>query len=175
MMLSLDETEIFKRHPGMSQGVALAAVEAASVALARRHLSPTNIDVDDARRVCKFDLGWPGPSPRDLRAWRDDARATEWGAEAVAILCVDACRGMVVVERAMRGSRVDYYVGGPDDGLERAAALEIGGTQSDGVAGLLEEKRRQAAQNPDRLPALAVAVRFHDPRVMIADARRERA
>lgn len=169
MILALDAAGFRDRHPGVSHGVASAMTEAASVALARRHASPTEVALDDAGQIAQAVLSWAAPDAQALRAWRDPARATEWGAEAVAILCVERRRGLVVVDRALRGSHVDYYLGQPGDSLERAASLEVGGTQDGRVAGLLEEKRRQATRNPDRLPTLAVAVRFHDPRVMMAN------
>jgi len=114
-------------------------------------------------------LTWRRPDETTLASWADPAEATEHGAEAVAAVCIEATLGLVVVERARRGTRVDFYLGRIGDGLERAALLEVGGTDAGSIAGVLRDKTAQARQNPDQLPALAVAVRFREPRVMISD------
>jgi hypothetical protein len=88
------------------------------------------------------------------------------------ILGVEASRGLVAVDRALRGSLVDFYLGEPGAGLESAAALEVGGTDDGSIRHLLNQKRVQGSRNPDRLPAIAVAVRFANPRVMIADGEK---
>jgi hypothetical protein len=162
-----------ERHPGLSPGVSGAMVEAAAVALERRHESPVDLDIADGEARKTLALTWTAPPERAKLAWSDVARATEWAAEAIALLAVEAMRGLVVVKRAPRGSRADYYVGRPGDSFEDAVLLEVGGTDDHSIRSLLAEKLTQAAANPDRLPALAAVVRFREPSVMIDDARRE--
>jgi hypothetical protein len=162
------------RHPGLSAAVVGAMVEAGATCLARHGGPPTELPVTDGELHMVVSLQWSEPDAAARRAWADTARATEWGAEAVAVLAADRVRGLVVVDRAMRGSRVDFYLGRPGDvSLERAAALEVAGIDVGGIESLLAQKVRQAAMNPDRLPAIAAAVRFHDPRVMLSDVRRD--
>ncbi len=168
----MDAAALLERHPALSAGVALAGAEACTVALARRHTAPTIAHVDDAGRDIPLTLSWNLPSERVRRAWRDKALATEKGAEMLAIVSVDASRGLVAVNRALRGSRVDFYLGRPEAGLEHAAVLEVAGIDSGSLTHVLDRKRRQASLNPDRLPALAVAVRFVEPRVMIVDVEK---
>lgn len=169
--MKLDAAELVERHPGLSSGVAGAMVEAAAVALDRRHASPVDMDIADGSVRETHPLSWSEPDGRARLAWNDMGRTTEWAAEAVAVLSVEQMRGLVVVKRAPRGSRADYYVGRPGDSLEQAVLLEVGGTDDHSLMTLLDEKLEQAAANPDQMPALAAVVRFREPRVMIADAR----
>jgi hypothetical protein len=169
---TLDPEALRERHPALSPGVALAGVEACAVCLVRRHEPPTTTSIEDAGDTAELRLMRELPSESVRRAWREQAQATEKGAEILAILCVETRRGLVAVDRALRGSRVDYYLGEPGGGLEGAAVLEVGGIDDGNIKRLLERKRLQASRNPDRLPALAAAVRFADPRVMIADVEK---
>jgi hypothetical protein len=171
--LTLDHEALPERHPALSPGVALAGVEACEVSLVRRHEPPTTTIVEDAGNAAEIRLIWELPSESVRHAWRDHAQATEKGAEILAILCVETRRGLVAVERALRGSRVDYYLAEPGAGIEAAAALEVGGIDDGSIKHLLGQKCLQASRNPDRLPALAAAVRFADPRVMIADVEKQ--
>jgi hypothetical protein len=150
-------------------------VEAASVALARRHSPPTELQIMDGSHSESAAVAWRLPSERARDAWRDASRATEWAAELLAVLAVEKCRGQLVVSRASRRSRVDYYIRRAGERLEDAVLLEVAGTDDDSLRALLADKLAQPAMNPDRLPALAAVVRFREPRVMIADVSTERA
>lgn len=171
--MKLDADQIAARHRGITPAIGAAMVEAASVALARKHSPPTDLEiVDDSRRELPS-LAWILPSDRARDAWGDASRATEWAAELLAVLAVESLRGHVVLSRAPRGTRVDYYIRRPGERFEQATLLEVAGTDDDSLRALLAEKLQQAARNPDRLPAIAAVVRFREPRVMIADARPE--
>lgn len=171
--MKLDAAATVERHPGITPGIAGAMVEAASVALARRYSPPRDFEITDGPRRDLASLRWPPPDARTTVAWLDKARTTEWGAELLAILAVERLRSSVVISRAPRGSRVDYYVGLPGQPLERATLLEIAGADADAIGPLLAKKLRQAARNPDRLPAIAAVVTFLEPRASIADAEPE--
>lgn len=166
----LERVDIAERHPGISQDGAGSLTEAARVALARHNTSPTSVGVIDGQTEDGLELEWMAPDDRSRAFWSDGARATEWAAEAVAIVAVEALRGLVVVSRAARGSHVDYFIGAPGDGLQNARGLEVAGIDRGSLAALLASKRDQARRNPERLPAIAVAVRFEEPHVMMDDA-----
>jgi len=170
--LTLDPGALHERHPALSPGVALAGVEACQVCLSRRHAPPTVTTIEDGAGSVAHQLIWELPSESARRAWRDQPQATEKAAEILGIMSMEASRGLVAVDRALRGSHVDYYLGEPGAGLESAAALEVGGIDDGSIRHLLKQKRGQASRNPDRLPAIAVAVRFADPRVMIANVEK---
>ncbi len=165
---------LLDRHPGLSTGIATCMVEAAGVALARRHHPPTLVRVNDDARSVELSVAWREPDARVARAWRDPGRATEWAAEALAIVAIDALRGLVVVDRALRGSQVDFYLGRAGDNLEHAAALEVAGVDEGPIKGTVRAKAVQARRNQDRLPALAAAVRFREPYVIVLDVHRSR-
>jgi len=169
---TLAAERLLERHAGLSNGIAESLVEAAGVALARRHEPPTPLRITEGEQHLDLALQWVVPDERVRRAWGDLARATEWGAEALAIVSVDEFRGMVVVERALRGSFVDFYVGVAGGDLERAAALEVAGVDDGSIESLLRDKVAQARQNQDRLPVLAVAVRFREPCVRLVEIAR---
>ena len=130
---------------------------------------------DDDGREATIALEWQLPSERLLRSFRVENVATWLGAEAVGVACIETLRGMVVVWTARRGEHVDIYVGPAGASLDAAAVVEIGGTQNGSVTALLAEKKRQAAENQDRLPATAAAVRFREPRAILATVERERS
>ena len=151
----------------------MVRVEAASVALARRHVPPTSLAVQDDSRATAIELEWLLPTEALLRSFRGEDVATWLGAELIGIACVETLRRMVVVWTARRGEHVDFYVGPPGTSLEAAAVVEVGGTQDGSIAAVLAAKRRQASENEDRLPATAVAVRFLEPRAILATVERD--
>jgi hypothetical protein len=164
----LDPDQLVARHPGISPGVALSLTEAAAVVLDRHHEPPTRFELI-ATRHTSLDVEWAVPDEGVLRAWADAALATERAAEAIAILGVEAECGLVVVERAARGSRLDFYLAsdrGAD--LEDAIGLEVAGVDDGALDRLLRRKEAQARANPSRLPAIAAAVRFARPRVTLS-------
>ncbi|MBX3273344.1 MAG: hypothetical protein KF729_23980 [Sandaracinaceae bacterium] len=168
---ALDRHDLVERHPGLSDAVAGALVEAAAVALSRHHVDgAASFRVDDGGRGEQVEICWTAPDDRARRAWNDASRATEWAAEAIAIVAVELARNLVVVGRAARGTRNDFHLGREGDGLETAALLEVAGCDDCGLPGLLAKKQEQAALNPDALPAIAAVVRFARPHVMIDDA-----
>lgn len=168
MKRELDPERLVARHPGISRGVALSLTEAASVVLHRHHEPPTRFELIAKRRT-SLDVEWTVPGERISRAWADAALATERAAEALAILGVEAEHGMVVVERAARGSRLDFYLSSdPGADLEDAIGLEVAGVDDGALDSLLRRKEAQARSNPGRLPAIAAAVRFARPRVTLS-------
>ena len=158
-------------HPGLTTSVAGAIIEALSVVLHRHGTSPTTFAVDDAGATSEYRVSWRKPSDRVRATHADASRATESAAELVAILVIRVTRGLVVVQRAPRGTRNDFYVGRAGEGFESATLLEVAGRDEVGdLSGLLAQKKSQARSNPDGLPAIAAAVRFARPHVMLDDA-----
>jgi len=163
--------QLERDHPGLSLHVAGAVLEALRVVLDRHHSSPTQFAVVDGSDRDSLEIEWVAPTMRLHDVHADASRATEWAAELVALLSVHQSRRLVVVRRAPRGSRVDFYVGVPGDRFENAVLLEIAGRDDvASLSALLAEKIDQARRNPDGLPALAAVVRFARPHVMIRDA-----
>jgi hypothetical protein len=107
-----------------------------------------------------------------LRAYRDMQEATELGACGVAILVVRDITGHTVVERSVKGTGFDYWLGtvhSSEAGLEpfeRKARLEVSGILQGGaeiVAARVREKIRQTRRSAGDYPAYIVVVEFGTP------------
>ena len=158
-------------HRGITPSIAGSILEALQVVLVRHHSPPTAFPIVDGDHTSSALVDWPLPDERIRSAHADDTRATEWAAEAMALMTVHERRGLVAIQRAARPTSNDYYVATPGADLEDAVLLEVAGR--DDVANLralLDQKCAQARGNPDRLPAIAVVVRFARPHVMLRDA-----
>ena len=167
----LHAADLVAVHPGLSEAGAAALVEAVRVCLDRRYRSPTQFRLTDrGRGDDALDLVWDAADDRAHAFWSDPPRTTEWAAEGVAIVAVEAARDLVVVSRAARGSGLDYYIGQAGDDLENVIGLEIAGIDRGSLPALLAREREQARGNPAGLAAIAAVVRFEVPHVMMDDA-----
>lgn len=107
-----------------------------------------------------------------LRAYRDMQETTELGACGVAILVVRNITGHTAVERSVKGTGFDYWLGSvhsSDAGLEpleRRARLEVSGIlqgAADMVEARVREKIRQTRRSAGEYPAYIVVVEFGTP------------
>ena len=100
--------------------------------------------------------------------------ATEFGATAVAVLLAKRETGYVVIERAMKGTGIDYWMGDDSEGppFQRKARLEISGilhaTGNRGavmraVAARVRQKLGQTGRFGNLLPAYVAVVEFGMP------------
>ncbi len=106
------------------------------------------------------------------RAYRDLPEATELGACGIAILVAREMTGYVAVERSVKGTGFDYWLGtvnAPEsdlEPLERKARLEVSGILHD-VEEAIEVRVRQKLEQTQRsagtYPAYAVVVEFSQP------------
>lgn len=96
------------------------------------------------------------------------------GACGVAILAARELTGYTVVERSVKGTGFDYWLGAvnsPDsqlEPLERKARLEVSGIlhgATDIVEARIREKIRQTRRSAGEFPAYIVVVEFHTPGV----------
>lgn len=106
------------------------------------------------------------------RAYRDLQEATELGACGVAILVARDITGHTAVERSVKGTGFDYWLGAinaPDSGLEpleRKARLEVSGILQGAieiVEARVREKLRQTRLSAGDYPAYVVVVEFATP------------
>ena len=106
------------------------------------------------------------------RAYRDLQEATELGACGIAILVARAVTGYVAVERSVKGTGFDYWLGIPNppssplEPLERKARLEVSGILhgwEETVEVRVREKVRQTQRSAGDYPAYAVVVEFSHP------------
>ena len=119
-------------------------------------------------------LFWTNVANQTRRSWADLQEATEYGATAVAIMLAKRETGYAVIERAMKGTGIDYWLGDDFGALpfQRKARLEISGilhARGDSravkraVAARVEQKLEQTVRSGNLLPAYAVVVEFGTP------------
>jgi hypothetical protein len=163
--------------PALTPALGGTLAEAAAVCLADRGHGD----------VCEMQLRWradarlfaihrPLVTDPMRRAYRDMQDATELGACGVAILAVRAITGYAVVERSVKGTGFDYWLGTIDapstasEPLERKARLEVSGILHGAVRSVearVREKIRQTRRWAGSYPAYIVVVEFSKPMVRI--------
>ena len=121
-----------------------------------------------------YALSWPAIGDQDRRTWADSQEATEYGATAVAVLLAKQELGYAVVERAAKGTGIDYWLGHEDEGppfqnkarLEVSGILRAGGSAQEveaAVASRVRAKQRQMQPSSGSLPACVIVVEFGSP------------
>ena len=121
-----------------------------------------------------YALAWPRTTHQTLRALADSQEATEYGATAIAVLLVKKEFGYAAVERAVKGTGIDYWLGHETDGppfqhkarLEVSGILHIKGSHKDVVreiASRVRQKIRQTQPSSGSLPAYVIVVEFGTP------------
>lgn len=161
-----------------------------SLALGMEGLSPTKgRELAEAARVCLHHghhrsgvhlsvtghwhtsraLVFEEPSAQALRTHADLQEATESGACALAIVVTRDETGLEVVERARKGTGVDYWLGRVVGVFE--ARLEVSGILEGGddhVARRARQKLEQMTRSDDDdIPGYAAIVEFSGPRVHV--------
>lgn len=168
-----------ERHRGLTEAVASAYQEAASVCLNRFHAPPIEITLSDNGAELKAQLCWLVPDARTLGAWANTTDATRDGAYCCVIAGVELLRSLVAVRRAETGTGSDYYVGPQGSGetdLEDCLRLEVSGVSAGDLPDVrkrLAEKVVQAKQGDSSLPALAGVVGFSARLLMVQEVREE--
>lgn len=107
-----------------------------------------------------------------LRYWNDPAEAVEQGAVGVALLITRLLTGYTVVERAVKTSGIDWWLGIEGDPLvQRMARLEVSGILSGTdaqIASRVRLKVEQTKQSDDSgLAVYVVVVEFSAPRAQV--------
>lgn len=166
--------QLAERHPGLTEAVAGAYVEAAAVCLQRHHHSPADVSVelDSETTVCVAQ--WEQPTERTRGAWANEIDATEGAAYGVSLAAIELVRGMVAIRRAETRTGADYYIapiGSQPDDLEDSLRLEVSGTDHGNAAAIrarVLQKKSQLRAASGNLPAIASVVGFKELAVVIA-------
>jgi hypothetical protein len=171
--------KMHERHRGLTQAVATAYEEAASVCLNRYHAPPIEITLSDNGTQMAAELRWVIPDARTMGAFANTTDTTENGAYCCVIAGVELLRTLFAVRRAETGTGADYYIGphgaGQSD-LEDCLRLEVSGVGSGDdreVRKRLREKVAQAQRGDSSLPALAGVIGFSARLLMVQDVREE--
>ena len=132
-----------------------------------RHKPGANLSVTGITETT-FRLRWPRTTDRVRREWSDLQEVTEHGAVGVAILLVDRLADCHIVQRAVKGTGVDYWLGPKGSrAFQGTARLEVSGILS-GATDVVERRvARKLVQTEKsdntRLPAFVVVVEFGSP------------
>jgi hypothetical protein len=155
--------------PGLTAARGQTLAEAAAVCLESRNhqtgirlprigLMPEDLHVE-----------WQPVDDQMRRCYADMPEATEWGACGIAILVVKEVTGMVVIERSVKGTGFDYWLGDKDnDGLPfvGTSRLEVSGILSGTWSQIefrIKQKRDQIRPSDHLAPGFVAVVEFGTP------------
>ena len=170
----LDLNVLERGLPGITPAWGKAMAQAAGVCLEsqghrqRVHLLVTGIAVNI------YALAWPLITDQTLRALADPQEATEYGATAIAVLLAKKEHGYVAIERSVKGTGIDYWLGHETDGppfqqkarLEVSGVLRVEGSDNDAarvVSSRIRQKLRQTQASSGSLPAYVIVIEFGTP------------
>ncbi len=119
-------------------------------------------------------LEWQGEMTNKLeRTWRDIQEATEKGAEGIAVLLIKKYTPYKIIERAAKGTGIDYWLSEEMSllPLQYAARLEISGQINKNdtrYRSKIRQKQRQTQQSDStQLPVYVIVVDFGTPQADI--------
>lgn len=156
-------------HGGVTPKLGACLGEAAAICLEdQEHSSAVSFAVrgDDERH---FSLEWEPVDEQARRSWADLAVATEQGACCLAILLVQELCNLIVLERSMKGTGFDYWLGpaGMDTPLfQEKVRLEVSGIRKgpEKIDARVSQKAIQIRRSADLgLEAIIVVVEFGTP------------
>lgn len=161
----IDLGDLRSHHPGLADAIAEAMSHHAAIALQRRHRPgvelATSVNGESIREV----LTWR-PATESDAVMVDAKRATEEGAECIALALVGRFRQWRIVRRLQPGESADWLL---ENDAGELIVLEISGTDDGPFNPRVRQKRGQAALASARgLPAVSV-VRFLEPRAMLEE------
>ncbi len=116
-----------------------------------------------------FSVYWDTTVTDQLRdAWNDEQDLTEFGACGIAILLILKLTSFTVIQRARKGTGVDYWLGykNAERPFQNAARLEVSGILSGDASAVrtrVNKKIRQTKPSDGTLPAFIVVVEFSEP------------
>lgn len=170
----LDLNELSDGLPAITPSFGKALAEAAGVCLeSQEHARGVHLKIVGYTDY-RHELDWPDITEQVNRTWKDSQEATEYGATAIAVLLAKKEIGFLVIERARKGTGIDYWLGEEMDSplFQSKARLEISGilkVQGDdnaverAVATRVNEKLRQANRSSGSLPIYVIVVEFGMP------------
>jgi hypothetical protein len=105
---------------------------------------------------------------------RDLQEATEWGASGVAIALLERFAGLVVLERSIKGSGFDYWIGkqGASNPVlfQGKARLEVSGIlhgDEKVLASRVKQKLEQIGTSRAAFPAYVAVIEFGKPKARV--------
>ena len=157
--------------PGVTPNLGNALAEAGAICLeSQGHPQGVRIAVRGISDHT-YRLVWTPALGRAPRAWQPN-RATEWGAEGIAVLLAERETPYTVIEASIHGTGIDYWLGNESDiTLQRKARLEVSGIRVSDYGVITQRVNDKLTQtNPSdhtRLPAYVIVVEFSRPVVEV--------
>ena len=165
-MIDLDALRLM--HPSLPRGVAEALATAAVIALERRHQPGVALQLELAEGDVSEQLMWQ-PRPASDARMMEAKRATEDGAECIALAVAHQHRGWRLLRRLQSGSaeHADWLL--EESATGRKIVLEISGTDEGPLERRVRDKRGQAALAARMGAPVASVIRFLEPRARQAE------
>jgi hypothetical protein len=158
--------------PGLSPAMCAGQAEAAALCFEDLQHKP-GVGLEGEWEPAE--VRWPPLHPNASASY-EQMRATELGAEAIAIMGARQRCGFEVTARSRIGTGFDFYLQRAGDDAEdvfaEVHALEVSGTRQADPAELqrrLSVKRKQVQAGGRGIPALIVVVGFDQPTVVIEE------
>ena len=156
------------RIPAITPALGGSLAEAAGVCLeSQGHALGVALQVSGGSQA-EFALAWPVITAQARRAWNDLQKATERGAEGIAVLLADRILSYTPIEASRKGTGFDYWmVSESDDPFQPRARLEVSGIlhgDDSDVGRRVREKLTQISQSDNlSLPGYVIVVEFSRP------------
>lgn len=138
----------------------------------QNHASGVGLESHHGELVENLEVHWAGELTEQLeRSYRDDNKATDFGACVIALLLVRELTQYTAIEQSNVGTTIDYYLVNKDQQddtliFNHAAYLEVSGIRHESkdntVEGRIKEKVDRLKKGED-IPALIVVVEFSRP------------
>lgn len=162
----LDLKDLGHGLPAITPNFGLALAEAAGVCLeSQNHVQGVQLRTRGYSNK-SHSLAWPDVTEQTRRCWNDQEVATEHGAVGIGVLLAQREIGYTVVERSVKGTGFDYWMGKEFDNFENKARLEISGIRHGNdrdVKARIMEKLKQTDRSDGSLPAFVIVVEFGRP------------
>ena len=161
----LDLNDLPTDYPG---GIGAAWSQAGAICLeSQNHTPGVALTVRGNAAGNNYRLTWTPIARRDDAPWQHN-RATEMGAEAVAILLAKNETPYPAVEAATLGTGTDFWLGEDSDVIfQRKARLEVSGIRSGSTAAIARRAREKLVQtnqsDHSQTTAYVIVVEFSRP------------
>lgn len=156
--------------PGLTSACGTVLAEAAAVCLENRSHAQGVLLAVKGEKEAEYALVWAAVDDQQRRCHNDLQEATERGASGIAILLLEEMTGMTVLDRSMKRTGFDYWIGKPgDDSLlfQGKTRLEVSGIlqgTNSAVATRVKKKLAQVKPTDKEAPAFVAVVEFGSPK-----------
>lgn len=172
--LELSLNELNKGLPGLSPIWGQFLCEASTYCFQfHKHLNGVELKITGmSEKVLK--VNWESEATEQIkRAWNDEQDLTEFGACGIAILLILKLTNFTVIQRARKGSGIDYWLGYKDSDIpfQNSARLEVSGILTGDektIASRANQKLKQTEPSDNlSLPAFVAIVEFSKPQTYL--------